>query len=267
MITKRRAALDGVELDSLDSRILIQGTEPGAGREQINSARLWDGSGSRVTNEHRDSLDVVIRYSLDIKPARFQERAAVHERILGWAARGGWLTLSQKPGRTLRVVPAQLPAEGDPLAWTTRYAITFRAFGVPYWQDMAAVAWSATGAAEPYGRLGIPGTVKTVLDAEFVNTGSAAVDSVTLTAGESEFQLEGLGLQPGETLAIDHPDDGRLCVVRIRIKSAGGVWRSAMACRLAESSDDLWVEPGIRELSMTADGAGNLTLRCWGRYA
>ena len=66
MRLKRRVALDFRELDELDPRILIQGVEPGAGKDTIGTVSLWGGTGSRVTGRHRDSLDVTVKFSLDI---------------------------------------------------------------------------------------------------------------------------------------------------------------------------------------------------------
>ena len=67
MILSKRVALDGVQLDSVDSRILIQRVETAAGKETIDAASLWGGSGSRVTGIHRDSLDVVVSFSINEK--------------------------------------------------------------------------------------------------------------------------------------------------------------------------------------------------------
>ena len=134
----RRAALDGVQLDEIDSRILIQGIEPAAGKDQLTTVSLWGGVGSRVTGEHRDSLDIAVKFSLDIKKGQYQERSEIFEKVMAWAEKGGWLTVSQKPDRRIRVFCAQKPAEGDPLEWTNRYSITFRACGVPYWQQETA---------------------------------------------------------------------------------------------------------------------------------
>ena len=78
----RRAALNGVQLDEIDSRILIQGIEPAAGKDQLTTVSLWGGVGSRVTGEHRDTLDVIVKFSLDIKKRQYQERSEVFEKVM-----------------------------------------------------------------------------------------------------------------------------------------------------------------------------------------
>ena len=266
----RRAALDGVQLDELDPAILIQGVEPGAGRDTIGTASRWDGVGSRVTGRHRDSLDVTVKFSLDIKKNRMEARSFVLERIAAWASAGGWLTLSSKPNRRLRVVAGQLPGEGDPLDWTSRFSLTLRAYGVPYWQDDIPTL-GAIATASGNTSLRVPGSMDTPLDVRFTNSGESAVSALDITAGDSVFHLTSLGLLAGETLEIDHPDDGNRSWLRIRICSAAGVYRSALSARTPASSDDLILSPGLRTVTVQATGTGTpagswgLTVR--GRYA
>ena len=263
----RRAALDGVQLDEIDSRILIQGIEPAAGKDQVNAASLWGGVGSRVTGEHRDSLDIVVKFSLDIKRGQYQERSAIFEKVMAWAEKGGWLTISPKPDRRIRVFCAQKPAEGDPLEWTNRYSITFRACGVPYWQQEAASQLRVTGENSVTRQFGVGGTRESVMEATFKNTSGGRVDRFDLTCGGSAIHLRNLALANGETLAIDHEDNGKKCVLRIRIQGTGGAWRSALDKRTAESSDDLTVAPGNISVTLYAGGIGTLLLSCAGRFA
>lgn len=266
MILKRRAALDGVQLDSIDSRILIQKIEPAAGKETIDAASIWDGSGSRVTGMHRDSLDIVVSFSINEKSYRPQARAEVLEKVNTWAAAGGWLTVNYKPGRKIRVMAAQLPGEGDALQ-RNQYSITFRAYGVPYWQEtepetLGLSGTSSGGSFSAEGTYTVGGNQRTAADASFQNTGSGTINSLTIRAGESTVTFTGLGLAAGETLTIDHPDDGKRSLMRCRIGS-----RSAMAKRTAGSANDLWVEPGAQSVGCTADGAGTLEVTIAGRFA
>ena len=263
----RRAALNGVQLDEIDSRILIQGIEPAAGKDQVNAASLWGGVGSRVTGEHRDSLDIVVKFSLDIKRGQYQERSAIFEKVMAWAEKGGWLTISPKPDRRIRVFCAQKPAEGDPLEWTNRYSITFRACGVPYWQQETASQLRIAGENSFTRSFGVGGTRETVMEATFKNTSGGRVDRFDLTCGGSHIYLRSLALANGETLQIDHEDTGKQCVLRIRIQGTNGAWRSALDKRTADSTDDLTVRPGIISVTLYAGGIGTLLLMCAGRFA
>lgn len=265
MILKRRAALDGVQMDSVDSRILIQKIEPAAGKETIDTASIWDGSGSRVTGIHRDSLDIVVTFSVNEKSYHPAARSEVIEKVNTWAAAGGWLTVNYKPGRKIRVIAAQLPGEGDAME-RNQYSITFRAHGVPYWQetDPEALALETVGSGETSvnGTCQVAGNQRTAADVTFKNTGSGTINTLTLRAGDSSLIFTGLGLAAGETLTIDHTDDGKMSLMRCRIGS-----RSVMAKRTAGSANDLWVEPGARTVGFTAGGSGKMEIRIAGRFA
>ena len=111
--------------------------------------------------------------------------------------------------------------------------------------------------------IGVGGNTDTVLDLSFKNTSGAACDTFTVSAGSSVLQLSSLGLSNGETLHIDHTENGLL---RIRIQSIDGSCRSALDKRTPESSDDLWVRHGTVTVSVTAQRTGALALSCAGRY-
>lgn len=259
MILRRRVALDGVQLDQVDSRILIQSIETAAGKETISAQSMYSGDGSRVTNEHRDSLDIVVKFTINEKSYNPEARATVLENVNRWACLGGWLTVNFKPGRKIRVIAAQLPGEGDAGA-RTPYAITFRAYGVPYWQQESPALVRHTGVSSCSGVLGVPGSAKTVCDVSFKNTSGGTVNTLNISVGGSSFQLTGLGLGNNGTLVIEHEDDGKRAYLRIRIGST-----SKLGCRAG--SDDLYVEPGSRSYSMSAGGSGTFTISCAGRYA
>jgi hypothetical protein len=267
MITKRRVSLDGVQLDEIDDRIIIQGVEPQAGKDTINTVSQWGSDGSRVTGRHRDSLDINVRFALDMKRNVYDERSEVFEAIAGWAMGGGWLRTSTKPDRRIRVICAQLPAEGDPLAWTSEYTITFRAYGVPYWQQDGAGQLRLQNVSSVNTVFGVAGNVESVLEVTFENRSGGTINDWKIEAGNSKIVLAQLGLANKETLVIDHHDNGRRSVIRIRIKNTSGSHRSVLEKRTAASSNDLQVSPGDNTVKMTSGGAGDLLISCHGRFA
>lgn len=263
MILSKRVALDGVQLDSVDSRILIQRVETAAGKETIDAASLWGGSGSRVTGIHRDSLDVVVTFSINEKSYHPQERAEVLEKVNTWAAAGGWLTVNYKPGRKIRVIAAQLPGEGD-MTQRNQYSITFRAYGVPYWQEANPQIIGLYGGSNEFNFY-VNGNQRAVMEASFQNTSGGTINTLTISTGESSISFTGLGLADGETFELDHTDDGKRSVLRCRIGS-----RSVLDKRTAGSSDDLYMEPGFQTVSYSSSATGmsaaTMQLKCAGRF-
>lgn len=264
MILRHRIALNGAQLDELDERIIVAGIDEQAGRETLSAVSRFGGWGQRVTTRHRDTLDVVVRFGMRIKARDPEGREELFEKVIAWAVGGGWLTLNYKPDRRLFVTCAQLPALGDVVDWTGEYAITFRAYGVPWWQQETPVSVAVPSTRQASRVIRVAGSADTVLDVAFTNLSGMEIASASIVAGGSRFDLENLHLAANETLMIDHNEDGLL---RIRIQAASGAWRSALACRTQESSDDLTVSPGDVTVDFTAQRAGRLTVSCCGRYA
>jgi len=256
MILSRRAALNGNQLDQEDSRIVIRFLDPGAPQEQITTADLMGGSGSRITGQHVKSLDATVGWAVDIPKKQLAARQTVFDKVNKWALQKGWLTFGHKSGKRLWVDKVVLPSAGDLFDWTKDFQITFRALGVPFWQDSEATTSSS-------GSITVPGTETTVCDVTMANASGSTINTLTVTVGSSSFSFTNLGLANGETLSIGHENDGTLF---IRIYTSDVLYRSAMDKRSGGSADDLYVEPGANTITVTG-GTVTTTVSCYGRYA
>ena len=267
MICARRVALDGVELDQANSAIVIRGIESGDGKENFGAVSTAGGCGQRVTNHHRDTMDIVVRFAILIRKNNLAGRAEALENVNTWAARaahGAWLTVNYKTNRRAWVTLVQAPGEGSLWEFNKEFSITFRAYEVPYWQEAEATEVSEIEAGTSgTGYVTSPGNADTVADVEMTNEGSATVDGLTVTVDGNSLVFDDLGLAVGETLVIDHADNGLL---RIRILDSEEQYRSAMSARLPESADDLYCRSGTRYVSFEADYACSMTVSCKGRF-
>jgi len=266
MQLKHRVALDGVQLDEIDDRIMIQKIETGDGKENVNVVSLAGDSGSRVTSIHRDSIDVTVKFTIRLRKTEMADREKILEKANAWAFGGGWLTTNYKENRRIRVFRAQAAGAGDPWDWTKVYEIVFRACGVPYWQEKDPQSVMRQNTNSESMTLGVNGSAKTVVEASFQNTSGSTVNTFSLNTGESQMSFTGLGLANGETLVIDHNDNGEKCLLRLRIKS-GSSWRSVLDKRTQGSDNDLHISPGVHRIQMTAGGKGKITISASGRFA
>ena len=253
MILSRRVALGGTQLDSLDNSIVIRSVNTGVPLETVNTVSRMGGFGQRMTRHHWETLEVSVTFAIDLPKSQMTARRAVFDKVIKWAIGGGWLTTNQMNGKRMYAEKAVFPSGGDMRKWTSDYTITFRTYGVPFWQD-------ATATADVSGVLSVPGILRTVCDAEIANGGSSTIDSLTVTAGNSTMEFSSLGLEAGETLKIGHGNDG---VLWLRIYS-NNTYRSVLDKRTGGSADDLYVDPGTRTVSATS---GTATFTCYGRYA
>ena len=261
MRLKHRVALNGVQLDELDERVLALGVTEAAARLSITTANRF-GGGQRIASEQREPLDVTVTFGLRLRSSEDEliQRSELFEKVAAWAAGGGWLTYNLRPDRRIYVHCAQLPAAGDQKDWASEYTITFRAYGVPYWQGANPTNFTTSTTKGASKALEIAGTAPSVLEFSLQNTSGAEMSTFTISAGAYSFAFSGLGLMPGETLEVDHDPEGLL---RIRIQGTGGAWRSAMDKRTG--SDELRVQPGSVVVQWAAQRVGLLTVRCYGR--
>lgn len=259
-----RVSLNGIQLDSLDSRIIIRGIEGGAGRETVTTAATGAGDGTRITGQRRDSVELAVRFGINISARRdgMEERGAVLEAINAWAARGGILRVNYKPNRRLTVDEVVLPGEGDLWRRTSEYTILFRAHAVPYWEEDAAVTAETDPGLIRAGVIAVAGSARTQAEAELINVSGALINDAAIAIGAKTMKFKNLGMAAGETLRIDHVIVQGKYVVRIRI---GG--RSVMAARSEDSADDFTVAPGECPYNFSAQRACRLRVSCRGRFA
>ena len=259
MQLKRRAALDGVQLDSVDSRIIIQAIDEAAGKDQITAVSLGGIDGSRVTGRHRDYLDVTVRFTINEKSYNPDERDEVLDKVKKWAGKGGTLTVNYKTGKQMKVICAQQPGGGD-LATRQTYAIVFRAYGVPYWEDASATSVTLDQGDSGEGTLTMGGSAESVAEATIRNVSGETISSLSLTVNGREMSFSGLGLANNGYLTIDHIEAGGRRVKRARIGTASVLDKLSGA-------DEFLLQVGSNAISYEADGDVIVTVSAKGRYA
>lgn len=256
MILRHRAALNGVQLETLDPRILVTGISELAPSMNVNTTPRW-GMGTNLTKNVPASLDVQVKFSIRIKKQDQAGRAEVFSMVNGWAAGGGYLTVSHREGKRIRVSCNGITAFDDPVKWTTEYTITFRAYEAPYWED--AREWSDTFTGSSIAaRVIARGNLPTVADMYIRNDGSSSISSLTITANGKTMAFSSLSLAAGHTLAIEHDEHGFLT-----IKDGS---TSKMSARTLSSVDDIELVPGPNEITVSSSRQMTVEVRHRGRW-
>lgn len=264
----RRAQLNGIQLDEIDSHIVIRSIDPGVPHENVDSVNRMGGAGSRMTEQHFESLDAAITFAINLPKWETAARREVFDKALAWAAAKGWLSVESMPNRRMWVEKVVYPSAGDIFNWINEYTLTFRAYGVPFWQSTSPVSVRDVSKSSGSYSLGVEGTADTVAEISFKNTSGSTVNTFSVNAGGNEIALADLSMANNETLVIDHTETGLL---RIRIQASGGAFRSALdkvttLTGGGPSADDLYVKPGIRTVSFSAGGAGTFQVNAYGRF-
>ena len=261
MQTRISVALNGIPINSLDGSIVLQGVDEQAPNWNLTASTRAGLIGQHYINVEKRYRDVIVRFALANR-SNYIGREGVLNAICRWAAKGGKLTLSYRPDKELRVVCVALPAMTDMLQWANPYQITFRAYDVPQWINTFANA-AEISTANGQTTLSVVGTSGGKLRVNAVNNSGSVCDTATIISGGQTIQLTGLGLANGETLILDYTDND---IQRIRIKSASGAYRSVLAKRSVTSVDDIWLNEGPNQISVTSGVVLDWTLSAYGRW-
>ena len=250
MILSRRVSLGGVQLDEIHSGIVIRSVDPGVPHENTETADRFGGYGSRLAGQHWDSLEASVTFAIDVKKTDMALRREIFDAAVAWANRKGWLRTNQLPDRRLYIDKTVIPGGGDMREWTNEYTFTFRAYNVPFWETETPAAVTRSSITSGSVQIDVGGTAPGVLDLEFRNISGKTIDDFAVTAGNRTMTLSGVGITASETLVISHGTDGIL-----RITSGSRNVYGKMT-----GADDLYVNPGTVNVSVSATRAGALTV-------
>lgn len=256
MILSRRAALNGVQLDEIHERIVIRGIDQGTANESVNAVSRMGGYGQRMTHQHYETLEVRVRYAIDVPKRDMATRRQIMDEVNAWALGKGWLTVNWMEDRQFYVDHVVIPNGGDPWEWTDEYEIIFRAYNIPFWQEVTPAKSISTTASSGRIQLAAGGNMPAPLDATFRNMSGMTINNFSLSTGGKTITLSSLGLGGSATLTISHGTDGLL---RIEIGNNSVYDKYTGA-------DDLYVVPGINMIDFAAQRAGILTATSTGRW-
>lgn len=259
MILRRRAALNGVQLDELDERIVISGINVPPARMSMTGTGSVNGNGQRLTGFRRESIEVIIRFRMNIRKDDMAGRSVLLEQINGWAANGGVLTLGHRPDRQITVFLSQAPGEEDIYNWTDEFELHFTSMSVPYFEDAQATSVSSGTTTSGTLWLNVPGNTQTVVDVAVQNMSGASINSLAVSVGGKQMQINGTPIAAGRTVRWTHPNDGKNTYLRIH----DGV-RSLLGFR--SGADDFLVGPGNNRVDFSASRAVIVTASVRGRY-
>ena len=259
MILMHRVALGGVQLDSVDSRIMVKSVATQAPKETPLTAQRA-GNGLRYIRTKRESLEVTVRIGLRIFDDDMDDREELMEQVCAWANNlPGWLTTDQKPGRRIWVESVKAPAMGDPAEWTNEFTFTFTALSVPWWEKSDATTLTMAQDDEGSGTLTMPGSTWTVAEATIQNKSGDTINSLSITAGDTSMSFTDLGLANNGYLVIDHARVKGAYVLRARIGESSRLINMS-------GSDELILKPGTNAISYTAAGDVIVQVSARGRY-
>lgn len=257
MMTRYRVALDGKELDTVATDIIITDVAYSAPAVQHVTASLAARNGMHVQGETFGTSSVTV--SFEIHEQRIGVRQETCRKIQAWAIKGGVLTTNDRPRQRLFVKCDVLPTISSALRWTEKLRVVFTAYEKPFWEDMH-ITKTTVGASGETAKLYVDGSaIDTPMSVIVTNVGSSQITSIMVCAGDTAMEFENVTLDAGATFEIGYDDRGFLYI------TAGG--ESCMANRTPESADDLIIPCGkMTDVGFAADGTATAVFMARGRY-
>ena len=226
-------------------------------KDEISAVDIGWASGQRITNKKRKTLDVTVRFSINSRD--MATRSTILDTVNAWAWGGGTLTLNNRTNKNLTVELAQAPGGGDQYKWTSEYTIVFRAYVVPYWQDVSATTKTLTQGGTGSDSITMPGSAESVADVSIQNKSGDTLNEVTVSVNGYAMSFTNLNMANNGTLTIDHVMTNGVFALRAKIGTSS-------VLQYRTGADDFITKPGANAISYTAEGAVIVSVSAKGRY-
>ena len=289
MRLSRRVEFHGERLEDVHPAVVIKSVNKGSPKKNTTAADRAGGYGQRITGAQYQYLESTVTFAIDVPKNLAGTRAQVFDRVRKWACgqtgRGvpdnPWLNISFAGRQLIQgiTIPSlngttEIPADsngqqrlyvdevvfpevGDLYDWLKEYTITFKAYTVPFWQDVSGAGGSSNVVSSGSVGLNVPGQVKTPVNVRVQNRSGHTIDTITLWTDAAQIKLTGLGLGGYDTLVVDHGAANGLLSLST---SQGSVYEKY------SGDNDLLINPGTQELYFSAGRAVYVYAEAYGRY-
>lgn len=251
---QQKVWLNGVDLLTVHPAILIQHINESD--LKLNQKWMDRAGGFQVlTGNAPQRKEIVIEFA--IRDGRdFTRRTEAYTAVCAWAYSGGWLEVSNRPGKKIYVQCSEMPALGKLRDWTENLSIHFVAGWYPFWQETVPMIATATGVSSGLSYLTVPGNWPSNLDATITPTANLSSVSLEVDENGTELALTGMNITANTPVHIRHTEQHILCI------DANGV--DLMQYRTG--SDDLILPPGMATINYQFSTACNVTFSAGGAW-
>jgi len=254
MMRHQQVWLNGMDLASVHPSVLLQHINEG----ELKLTQRWNdrpGGGQMLLSNQYQQKEILIEFA--IRDGRdYDRRLEAFTAVCQWAAGGGWLEVSSRPGQRIYVALSQMPTIGRLREWTETMSVHFLAGWYPFWE--AVEPTMATGSGES-GTISIsaPGTAQSCLEAKI--TSSSGLTSIKLAndaTGTEIIIARSTPITAGKEISIAY-DDRHLMKI-----TADGTelmrWRTG--------SDDILLNPGANTIRYELSASGTVQLIAGGAW-
>ena len=262
--------LNGIAVSDAVPKILINGVT--VEKPEIKTSFADRPFGGRVKNSiYRSFIKITLEAQFRAvgKPIL---RAECVDRLNAWAAKPGYITLSNRPGKRIYAECVQFASEGTLHKSAEVASVSFESVFSPYWeneQPATALVVLPGGGETAEAEMNLECTYETPVSAA-VTVRDTPIQSLTLRVGDTSITLESPETADEEgntfkepfadandTIEIIH-DFGVMTIT----KNGIGIY----SLLTPDSSDELIAQPGINIVSVSASAPVTCVFKAHGRW-
>lgn len=253
---KYEAWMNGRALSELSPDLFICSIRQETPKISFNESVIAGRLGSMADSRQMSGAKVSIGFYL--KKSNGPYRQQVISEAAAWA-KGGVLTISDRPGQQLHVACEAFPYLDEACDWTKPVEIRLRTFERPFWEEMTPSSMSMAAGTSGSGTLFVPGNAGKALVEVTAVPSSGTMNAFSITVGDTTMTFASLGATNANPLRITY--DERL------IQSIRTGTTSKLNKRTGASADDLLAECGaVTPISFTAGVAAAVTVTARGLW-
>lgn len=199
-------------------------------------------------------------------------RAECVDKLNAWAAGGGYLTLSNRPGKRVYVECTQTASEGTLHKSAEVATVEFQTTYSPYWENIEpTVAEAVTSPFDPEAEetLHMACTEASLVSVS-VEIHDIPATTLTVSVGDTSIKLQGAEnvLENGTTEILPFAEVGET----VHFTNESGVFtitkngESLISLRTVDSSDELIAQPGDNRVSASSNANVKCIFSSHGRW-
>lgn len=211
MMGRYEAMLNGINLTSVDPAILITDISYSVPNYDVNGITIAKRHGSRIQAQRKSETSCTITFA--IRAYDTAERNRICQQVVFWARDGGELQTSDRDGQKLKCICTAYPTIQSALRWTDSLSITFTAYTLPWWQEVAEQRLILNGTSGN-STLYVPGTAPEAM-VEVKVTPTQLITWVHLSVRNRVLSLGGMTIGGGDPIVISY-DDNMIQSIKVR---------------------------------------------------
>lgn len=254
MISRYAVWLNDAGLAEIDSEIVLTDIAYAPSNPAFQSERIAASDGQFIGADRYIASNKVTVYFM-VRQYNTQMRQEIVQNIIAWAAKGGWLKTSDRPGQRMYVQVSKYPVVSSAQKWSDNLTVEFMAYDYPFWTDETPKRVTLDSGDEE--EVFVPGFRETYVEATIVP--SETLENFTIECGDTYIEIDDISIPADQPITISYTADHHI----LEIKSDGV---SLLDKRTPESSDDLVIGPGKGTVCFDCETEAECTLFIRGVY-